>query len=141
MSCGCEVLEERVGDGAKELEAHLTLVGVVDGGWTREFLCPETGRRWLEDWPDSRLPGGGDRRLTLALEAQSIEKRLPAALPEGWRLQILERSAGVYEVAAQDSRGRKVATTATDIASCIAEVVAGAWDLEAQSRTTGCWHE
>lgn len=58
--------------------------------------------------------------------------KLGADLPRDWHLMIRERSAGVYEVVAKDPWGRSVSTTGTDLPDCVAEVVAGAHDVEAQ---------
>lgn len=51
MSCGCEVREERVGHSAKELEAHLTLVRVVDGGGRESSRAPRRDRAGSKTGP------------------------------------------------------------------------------------------
>jgi len=57
-------------------------------------------------------------------------------LPDGWRLQVLERSMGVYEVRAVGALGHVVAIVGTDVDNCIAEARAGARNVEQQVRSS-----
>jgi hypothetical protein len=42
---------------------HLERAGVDESGWEALFVCPLSGRFWLEDYPRSAEQGGGPMRL------------------------------------------------------------------------------
>ncbi|NLX06645.1 MAG: hypothetical protein GXY33_16025 [Phycisphaerae bacterium] len=42
---------------------HLNLIRVDVESWITEYVCPETGGRWIEDYPHSEMHGGGPPRL------------------------------------------------------------------------------
>ncbi len=65
MMCRCAEVTELWDAEAKDYEAaHLRLIETRAGGWEAVFECPETGVRWIEDWPRSEEHGGGPRRLS-----------------------------------------------------------------------------
>jgi hypothetical protein len=52
------------GAEAKEYaDARLRQVRIDPESWTIEFEDPETGERWLMDYPDAGAHGGGSPRL------------------------------------------------------------------------------
>jgi hypothetical protein len=44
-------------------ESHLRKIGVDESGWETRFENPVDGSRWLMDYPQSEMQGGGPPRL------------------------------------------------------------------------------
>jgi hypothetical protein len=64
VSCRCVTLTELSGAEAAAYAAeHLQETTVDSGNWTRSLVCPETGERFLMDYPESGAHGGGPPRL------------------------------------------------------------------------------
>jgi hypothetical protein len=64
MICKCPELTELEGNEAKNYAGqHLTEVFVNGKTWEIEYKCPDTGARWLMDFPQSEYHGGGPPRL------------------------------------------------------------------------------
>jgi hypothetical protein len=64
MNCECARIEALEGAAASDYaESHLKVVKIDSVAWTTEYVCPDTGTRWLLDYPDSELHGGGSPRL------------------------------------------------------------------------------
>jgi hypothetical protein len=64
MKCQCETLTQLEGvEAYSYVEGHLHKVQVSLGGWQIEYICPNTGKRWLLDYPYSEAHGGGPPRL------------------------------------------------------------------------------
>ena len=60
MRCACLTLFRLTGNQAEDYAAeHLVEENVDPTAWTVTYRCPDTGRRWLRDSPDSHLQGGG----------------------------------------------------------------------------------
>ena len=65
MKCKCLAITELDGAEAKQYaDQHLLEVTTDAVNWTVEYVCPETKRRFLLDYPQSELHGGGPPRLT-----------------------------------------------------------------------------
>jgi len=64
MKCRCNELFELVGAEAEEY-AHKHLIKIRSNGvlWKIEYQCPETGMRWVMDFPYGEAHGGGPPRL------------------------------------------------------------------------------
>jgi hypothetical protein len=52
-------------------DSRLRKVRVDPGNWTIEYEDPETGERWLMDYPDSGAQGGGSPRLRKLTASQT----------------------------------------------------------------------
>jgi hypothetical protein len=64
MKCRCETLTQLEGmEAYSYAEEHLCKVQVLSGGWEIEYVCPDTGKRWLLDYPHGEYHGGGPPRL------------------------------------------------------------------------------
>ncbi len=62
--CLCNDLTELWDDEAKKyIEGHLRSIEVKSDGWEVVYDCPNTGFRWIEDYPRSEEQGGGPMRL------------------------------------------------------------------------------
>ena len=65
MKCKCVSITELNGAAAKQYaDEHLTELKTDAVNWTVEYVCPETRRTFLLDYPQSELHGGGPPRLT-----------------------------------------------------------------------------
>ena len=51
--------------GVEAVEFAKTLDKVRVGNWEIEYLDPTTGEKWLMDYPQSEMHGGGPPRLRL----------------------------------------------------------------------------
>jgi hypothetical protein len=57
-------LRELCDDEAKAYaDRHLEKLEDRESGWEVVYRCPETGRRWIEDYPPGGEHGGGPMRL------------------------------------------------------------------------------
>jgi len=66
MQCRCNEISEL--DGAAAVmyaDEHLQEVKVDSTNWIVEFVCPETGKRWIMDYPYAAAHGGGPPRVRL----------------------------------------------------------------------------
>jgi hypothetical protein len=64
MKCRCATLTElRDNEAESYADEHLRKVRVYPDGWHIEYVCPDTGKRWLMDFIQSGLQGGGFPRL------------------------------------------------------------------------------
>jgi hypothetical protein len=64
MQCGCESIFELSGNEADQYaDEHLEELAVDVVAWTVTYECPTKGLRWLRDYPQSELHGGGPPRL------------------------------------------------------------------------------
>jgi hypothetical protein len=64
MTCKCPILTELEGNDALDYaELHLVEIFVNGRTWEIEYKCPDTGVRWLLDYPHSEYHGGGSPRL------------------------------------------------------------------------------
>ena len=69
MACRCDTVAELYGSEAEEYAAeHLRSTGTRTDAMEEDFTCPDTGRRWLLDYPDrtERDPGQARLRAELA---------------------------------------------------------------------------
>lgn len=58
------IVEEFHGtDALQYAKRHLTRVGVNQDTWEIEYVDDSTGQRWIMDYPESGLHGGGSPRL------------------------------------------------------------------------------
>lgn len=65
MICRCKDIDQLDGTEAQEYASeHLQLVNVDVTRWVTEYVCPQTGRRWIESYPYPSAHGGGPPRLT-----------------------------------------------------------------------------
>ncbi len=68
MECRCNGVTELYGSEAEEYAAqHLRPDGTRAERLEEDFLCPDTGRRWLLDYPDRTDADPGQARLRSAL--------------------------------------------------------------------------
>lgn len=64
MNCRCNKITELEGADAKlYARRHLKKIRVDSELWTIEYECPDTGTRWVMDFPHSEYHGGGPPRL------------------------------------------------------------------------------
>ncbi|MCV2393909.1 hypothetical protein OEB99_06290 [Actinotalea sp. M2MS4P-6] len=57
MECECGKRVELEGADAREYaDRHLEKLEVDTAQWTVRYVCPETGRPWLMDYPHSKYP-------------------------------------------------------------------------------------
>lgn len=64
MTCRCANLIQLWDEEAKAyIDEHLKEVEVRAEGWEVVYRCPVTGHKWLEDYPNGELHGGGPMRL------------------------------------------------------------------------------
>lgn len=75
MTCACSTLLVLTGNEAQQYgEEHLEKLKVDAANWTKLYRCPITGVKWLMDFPESGLQGGGPPRLRqLAPDGQPVE--------------------------------------------------------------------
>ncbi|NDC83801.1 hypothetical protein EB093_09115 [bacterium] len=57
------ILEELTGDRLIEMRKSLLKIAVDAKLWEKYFINPTTKERWIEDYPQSELQGGGPPRL------------------------------------------------------------------------------
>ena len=64
MNCRCDKIKELDGVEAEiYAQNHLRKIRVDGELWQIEYECPDTGARWLMDFPHSEYHGGGPPRL------------------------------------------------------------------------------
>ena len=64
MSCRCDVVAELYGRDAEEyIDGHLRRDETRTEQLEEQFACPDTGRRWLLDYPDRTERELGQARL------------------------------------------------------------------------------
>ena len=64
MKCSCDELEELTGNEASDYaNKHLTDVRNDPVNWITEYECPQTGVRYVLDYPHAPYHGGGPPRL------------------------------------------------------------------------------
>ena len=63
MRCECATLTELKGAQAERYAEHLTRIDADPDAWIVRYACPETGARWVMDYPAGYLQGGGPPRL------------------------------------------------------------------------------
>ncbi len=64
MECECDKRVELEGPDAREYaDGHLEKLEVDTAQWTVRYVCPQTGRPWLMDYPHSEYHGGGSPHL------------------------------------------------------------------------------
>jgi hypothetical protein len=64
MNCKCADITELEGNEALDyVKQHLMEVFVDGKTWEIEYECPNTGIRWLLDYPHGEYHGGGSPRL------------------------------------------------------------------------------
>lgn len=64
MKCSCDGIQQLEGNEAEAYaNEHLRQVSVDNKTWEVVFECPETGKQWLMDYPESEQHGGGPSRL------------------------------------------------------------------------------
>lgn len=62
--CICRSKKELWDDEALcYIKEHLRQIEVRKDGWEAEYVCPNTGIKWIEDYPEGELHGGGPLRL------------------------------------------------------------------------------
>jgi hypothetical protein len=75
MNCRCEILLELDGEEALSYsDQHLVLVQVDVVQWEKKYICPDTGKQWLMDYPYSEAHGGGPPRLRILPIDQNLER-------------------------------------------------------------------
>jgi hypothetical protein len=75
MICRCVSIDSLEGEEAEKYSReHLVKVRTDANTWETFYVCPETGKRWIKDYPRSELHGGGPPRLrALATDEQETE--------------------------------------------------------------------
>lgn len=64
MKCICQEITELKGNEADDyVKNHLQEISVDAENWQGTYECPLTGFKWLRDYPNSELHGGGSPRL------------------------------------------------------------------------------
>jgi hypothetical protein len=64
MKCRCETLIQLQGaEAISYAKKHLQEMRIDPVAWQTEYVCPDTGKRWLLDYPHSEAHGGGSPRL------------------------------------------------------------------------------
>jgi len=64
LICVCTTAVELTGDAAEAyVREHLERLELDPEDWSVRFRCPETGRRWVRDFPTGRPHSGGPPRL------------------------------------------------------------------------------
>ena len=64
MECRCDSATEFYGDEAEAYAGgHLVRGGTDTDALEEQYSCPDTGRRWLLDYPDRRDEEPGQARL------------------------------------------------------------------------------
>ncbi len=64
MKCQCKELSEITGaEAEKYAREHLVKIRTNGILWIIEYKCPETGIRWVMDFPYGEAHGGGPPRL------------------------------------------------------------------------------
>lgn len=67
MQCRCNDVTELYGQEAEAYAAeHLRADGVRSERFEERYTCPDTGKRWLLDWPDRTEQEPGQARLRVA---------------------------------------------------------------------------
>ncbi len=64
MKCYCREIAVLEGAKAIEYTAHMEVVRTDKLKWETEYECPYTKIRWIIEYPNSELHGGGPPRLT-----------------------------------------------------------------------------
>lgn len=57
---------ELIGRNAIEFASKLRLVSTDSQNWVTHYMDDSTGKRWVMDYPDAELQGGGSPRLRQA---------------------------------------------------------------------------
>jgi hypothetical protein len=74
MNCKCPELTELEGNEALDYaEQHLMEIFVNGKTWETEYKCPDTGVRWLLDYPHGEYHGGGSPRLRKLTTSSEIK--------------------------------------------------------------------
>lgn len=64
MKCRCNEIDCLKGVEAQHYaKKHLQQVRIDSINWETEYVCLDTGKHWLEDYPHSEYHGGGPPRL------------------------------------------------------------------------------
>jgi len=64
MTCVCRSVFELEGSAAdRYAREHLERLDLDLVTWTVRYSCPDTGRRWVRDFPHGELQAGGPPRL------------------------------------------------------------------------------
>jgi hypothetical protein len=64
MECVCAAMDESYGQEAERYAAEHLVRGAVDSdAMTEEYSCPDTGRRFVLDWPERTQTEPGQARL------------------------------------------------------------------------------
>lgn len=67
MECRCQTMNEAFGTEAEEYAAgHLVRGEANTESMTEQYSCPDTGRRFVLDWPERTDREPGQARLTMA---------------------------------------------------------------------------
>ncbi len=69
MKCSCDTDTIFMGNKA-DAYAKEHLIKVGGRNWEIDYVCPDTGQRWIKDFPQSRLQGGGPPRLRRLTEPE-----------------------------------------------------------------------
>ncbi len=59
VACRCREVGELVGADAAAYVQHLSRVSVDNDTWDARYVCPTTGARWIESYPNGEQHGGG----------------------------------------------------------------------------------
>lgn len=64
MACGCETANELYGsDAERYVSEHLQRDPAGGSALEERYVCPDTGKRWLLDFPDRTETETGQARL------------------------------------------------------------------------------
>ena len=67
MECRCQTMNEAFGTDAEVYAGeHLVRGEADDDAMVEQYSCPDTGRRFLLDWPERTEADPGQARLRLA---------------------------------------------------------------------------
>jgi hypothetical protein len=70
VTCRCDELDELEGAAAAEYVQHLSQISVDNDTWEAEYVCPVTGARWTETYPNGGAHGGGSPILRRMAEGE-----------------------------------------------------------------------
>ena len=105
INCRCSQIDSLLGaEARKYAKKHLKAVRWIEGGWKIEYLCPETGKRWIkEEINDANKNKNPEDRITLRTLTEDDKETNPGiqtqANPKKHEKRLEKRSHLVYGIA------------------------------------------